>query len=89
MKPDTIVWIKCESVGRPECSITIQGTVRECIKAQTEWLLGVYMGSKIRITWARDEVDLGADRRSAAKSDIMADLESVLSGQEESDGHSS
>jgi hypothetical protein len=78
MKPDTKIWLRCESVGRPEATITKQLTVREAIKEIAAWLLAIYMGQKIRIAIAREESGLATDRRSAANQDIMDDLESIL-----------
>lgn len=89
MKPETKVWLKCESIGRPADTLVMQCSVREAMKVQAQWILGVYMGSKIRISIARTEAELGDDRRSAATNDVMADLESILgSDTEESDGRS-
>lgn len=100
MKPETKVWLKCESIGRPSDTLITLCTVREAIKVQANWLLGVYMGSKIRVLIARTEAELSDDRRSAANQDVMQDLESILNGgdfasaagidrePEESDGRS-
>jgi hypothetical protein len=78
MKPDTKIWLRCESVGRPESTITEQLVVRDAIKRIAAWLLQVYMGQKIRIAIAREESELASNRRSAANQDILDDLESIL-----------
>lgn len=78
-----MVWLKCESVGRPESTITLNATNRECIKAIAEWLLETYMGQKIRITLARTEAELATDRRSAATAEMLADLDSMIGQVEE------
>lgn len=89
MKPETKVWLKCESIGRPADTLVMQCSVREAMKVQANWILGVYMGSKIRISMARTEAELADDRRTAAQNDVMADLESILGAEpEESDGRS-
>lgn len=89
MKPHTEVWLRCESVGRPKSTMTHYGRLDECIRKLVEWLMSAYMGSKIRISFARTEAELGADRRSADVADIMGDLESLIpAGEEDSDGHS-
>jgi len=80
MKPNTTIWYQLESVGRPETTIRGQARVSEIIKIIAEWLLGVYMGQKIRINLARREEELSTDRRSAEKSLILHDLESMLDG---------
>jgi hypothetical protein len=88
MRQSTQSYYKLESVGRPEHSTSGSGTIREVTLAIAQWLLVVPMGHKIRITIARDEADL-MDRRSAANSDLMQELESLLPAEgEESDGHS-
>jgi hypothetical protein len=78
MKPSTQVWFKCESVGRPESTLKMQSTAREAILTIGQWLMGVYMGQKIRITIARTEEELANDRRSAANLDMLAELDSLL-----------
>jgi uncharacterized protein YegP (UPF0339 family) len=89
MKPETKVWLKCESIGRPADTLVTNCTAREAMKALAQWILTTYMGSKIRIIMARSEAELADDRRSAAHNDVMADLESILGPEaEESDGRS-
>jgi hypothetical protein len=91
MKPNTLIWYQFESVGQPRHTLKGQDTVRETLATLARWTLSVYMGAKIRVTFARDEIDLAPDRRTAGKHhDIMNDLESILNeNAEESDGHSS
>jgi hypothetical protein len=60
-------------------------STREAIKASAEWLMGVYMGSKIRITMARTEEELSENRKSNNVADMMADLESIIGGTPEPD----
>jgi hypothetical protein len=91
MRSSTTVHWSLESVGRPEHSTSGKGTIREVTLAIAAWLLVVPMGHKIRIIIARDEADL-KDRRSAAKLELMDELESLLGGtpenEESTDGHS-
>jgi hypothetical protein len=83
MKPETKVWLKCESIGRPADTFVMQCSAREAVKVLASWLMGVYMGSKIRILMARTEAELCDDRRSAANQDVMRDLESILGPEPE------
>lgn len=85
MKPETIVWLRCESVGRPDSNLTLNCTTREAILTIGQWLMGIYMGQKIRITLARSEEELAIDRRSAATQDMMNELESILANTGDSD----
>lgn len=78
MKPETKVWMRCESIGRPADTLVVNDSAREAMKALATWLMSVYMGSKIRVIIARTEAELGDDRRSAAQNDVMQDLESIL-----------
>ena len=84
MRPETPVWLLCESIGRPENTLKMKASVRECIIASSQWLMGVYMGAKIRITFARSEAEL-RDRRSAASEELTNELESILAAQGVSD----
>src|SRR5574338_1719203 len=83
MRPDTHVHALFESVGQPRFKLETQGTVREVTIELGKWLLSCYMGSKIRVTLARDKIDLH-DKRSIANEELAAELESILNGV---DGH--
>jgi hypothetical protein len=92
MRGSTKICFQFESVGRPEH--TLEGRdqpLNECIRQLASWLLAVPMGHKIRVLIGRDMADL-KDRRSAAKLELMDELESLLGGtpenEESTDGHS-
>lgn len=88
MRANTLVCIRLESVGRPDHTIEHQMIrVDVAIRSIAGWLLETSMGHKIRIVIARSAEEL-ADRRSAAKGELMDELESLLAGQEDDSGHS-
>jgi len=84
MRPETKIWLLCESTGKPSETIERQETAREAILTIAQWLMGVYMGGKIRIILARTQDEL-RDRRSAANQELMGTLESLLGEHKESD----
>jgi hypothetical protein len=77
MRPETNVHALFESVGKPDVTKQIQASVRETVLQIATWLTAVPMGSKIRITLARDESELRS-KREAGNSDMLRDLESIL-----------
>jgi len=87
VKPETKVWLRCESVGKPANTLEMQTSVREAVKSIAQWLMGVYMGSKIRITLAREQHELGDSAKSIKTSDLMGELESLLGGTPEQEQH--
>lgn len=82
MKPETPVWLKCESVGRPANTLTMQCSTREAVRTIAEWLMGTYMGQKIRITLARTEEELST-RHSSNVQSMMDELDSIIGGTPE------
>ena len=68
-----------ESVGKPQNTQQGKGSLREAVAAQIKWLESVYMGSKIRVTLARNEADL-FPASSGANSSMSNEFESMLSG---------
>lgn len=87
MRGSTEIHYRLESVGKPEHTFQGQDSVANTIKKIAQWLLAVPMGSKIRVVLARDESEL-KDRRSAANQDMMDELNQMIDGQEQADGHS-
>lgn len=82
MKPATTLWLKAESKGRPEFTLTSHGTVRDLTMELAKWILRVHMGSHIRVTMARTEVELTAHSSgstiSEVSGDMLADLAAML-----------
>lgn len=83
MRAETHVHALFESVGKPDVTKQTQGSVRETVLQIAAWLTAVPMGSKIRITLARDETELRS-KREAGNSDMLRDLESLLADRPES-----
>lgn len=78
MKLSSQVWMKLESVGRPNDTKIIHATVRESMFHLAGWLNEVYMGSKIRITLARTQAELEESKRSSDVKDMLAELDGLL-----------
>jgi hypothetical protein len=87
MKPNTRIWIKCENVGNPADMLVMNDSARECVLAIGQWLMGVYMGQKIRIAIARS-LRKNCMRIAAhpASGTMMNDLESIIGGTPEPSG---
>lgn len=82
MKSTTQVFAKFESIGKPKETQLFQGTVHETITAYARWMMGVYMGSHIRLTMARTATELNAFTTNGGKavdSDLLGELEDILS----------
>jgi hypothetical protein len=86
VKPDTIVWLKLTNVGRPADAMICQLSTRDAILQIGKWILGAYMGQKIRITLARSEEELVENRKSSTVESMMSDLESLVGGTPEGSG---
>lgn len=80
MKLDTMVWIRCESKGRPVHTIQNQCTIRDCVMLIAKWLHESYMGSHMEIRIARSEADLNRAKRNADLDAMQNELESLLGG---------
>lgn len=86
MKMSTRVWARFESVGKPLSTWMTPENGMEVGKAMLElarWMQGVYMGSHIRITFARSLEELEAatqgKRTSQVNEDMLSQLESLIS----------
>lgn len=82
MKPTTDIWGKFESKGKPDKTQIVNGTVREVLMAHAKWLLDVYMGTHIQITYARTREELvlhsARTKSDTPDSDMMAELAAMM-----------
>ncbi len=94
MKLNTEVWIKLESVGRPNLTKITSGTLMQCSRIMLDWLISSYMGSSFDIRIARTEADLHKRRQGDPRvasddiSDLMAIFAQMENGQDEDDSDS-
>lgn len=75
MRPETIVFAKFESKGRPKETTQTSGQVIDIAKWIAKQMLSATMGHKIQITIGRTQADVD-DKSSLA--DSMAEFESFL-----------
>lgn len=81
MRLDTMVWIRCETKGRPADTIQEQLTIRDAVLRIAQWLAKVYMGSHIVIRIARTEAELhSASRKSRELDELSGELDKLLGG---------
>jgi hypothetical protein len=78
MKPNTAIWASFTNVGKPNDSLTIQGSVRDITTELVKWLLKIYMGQKIRVCLARSEEELSESRQSQTVKDMMSELDALI-----------
>lgn len=92
MKLGTQVYARFESKGRPSDTRDCQGTLSHVTMQMARWLQEIYMGSHIRVTMARSELELndhcGRGKASESAEEFKADLEALLTGAlaEEAEG---
>lgn len=86
MKLTTVVWLSCESKGKPTHNIKKQCTVREALMTIAKWLMEVYMGSHIEIRIARTEFELNINGKKVdfdIEKDFTAFMQSIESETDE------
>lgn len=78
MKPDKKIFYKLECMGDPSATDTHHDTVIDFLKTLAKWLMAVTLQRRIVITIGREESDLHAGTRTAAKQDAIIELDELF-----------
>lgn len=81
MKSTTQVWARFESIGKPDESKEMSGTVKEVIFAMSQWLLNTYMGSRIQVTISRTREELNSNKADKIDHDMHITLAAMLAAE--------
>lgn len=81
MKPTTEVWCEMRSIGQPEKTQRIHGTVKMVSLEILKFLLTAYMKSRIEIILAMTEEGLVRDRsRKPQVESLLSEFDELLAG---------
>lgn len=87
MKMSTTVWAQMESPGRPAATRRVNGPVSHVVMQFAKWMAEAYMGSHIRLTIARTEIELESilSRKATMTpdEDMLSELESFIDSLDE------